>query len=252
MTEQLHHSIVSGEMLSYWKYQNVKNSSFYPSLHYAISMHDYGWQNFDKQPFWNDQTQQPYSFIDFPMMAKLVLYQHGVDQIEQENPYAALLCSRHYQNFFVGEKAAPAKQFVQHEEERQIRIKKEFPDFDEAQFLYHFGLLNLLDGISLFAAITEFEAGQKTSHPFFKDGLEIPDVLGLTNKHLTLVWLNEYTVEVDPFPFEESFSCTFKQKELSKETIAQNGFLETYERQQYKNLTVQIVPSRAKKKTTLN
>lgn len=86
LTEQLHHSIVSGEMLTHWKYQNIKNSAFYPSVHYAISMHDYGWQNFDKQPFWNDRTQQPYSFIDFPMMAKLVLYQHGIDVIEKEIP----------------------------------------------------------------------------------------------------------------------------------------------------------------------
>lgn len=243
LTEQLHHSIVSGEMLPYWKYQNVQNASFYPSLHYAVSMHDFGWQNFDKQPFWNDQTQRPYSFVDFPMMAKLVIYQYGVEQIEKENPYAALLCSRHYQNFFTGEEAAAAKQFVQHEEERQLRLKKEFPNFDEARFLYHFGLLNLLDGISLFAAITEFEAGKKTSHPFFKDGLEIPDVLGLTNKHLTLAWLDEHTVGIDPFPFEEPFSCVFKQKELTKESIARNGFLKTYENQQYESISIHIVPA---------
>lgn len=242
LTEQLHHSIVSGEMLSYWKYENLKQSSFYPSLHYAISMHDYGWQNFDKQPFWNDQSQQPYSFIDFPTMAKLVLYQHGIHQIEKENPYAALLCSRHYQNFFTEEESPAAKQFVRYEEKRQVRIKKKFPNFDEAKFLYHFGLMNLLDGISLFAAITEFEDGKKPSHPFFQDGLEIPEVLGLIDKHLTLVWLDEHTIGIAPFPFEKSFSCTFKQKELSRAVIVQNGFLETYEKQPYENFTIQIVP----------
>ncbi|MBM6613629.1 DUF3891 family protein [Desemzia sp. RIT804] len=244
LTEQLHHSIVSGEMLSYWKYENVKHSSFYPSLHYAISMHDYGWKNFDKQPFWNDQTQQPYSFIDFPMMAKLVIYQHGVDEIEKENPYAALLCSKHYQNFFTGEKAAAAKQFVQNEEQRQIRIKKNFPDFNEALFLYHFGLLNLLDGISLFAAITEPEHGKKTSHPFFKDGLEIPDVLGLVDKRITLSWLDDHTIEINPFPFEESFNCLLKQKEITKDSITQKGFLESYEKNPYDHISIQIVPAR--------
>lgn len=243
LTEQLHHSIVSGEMLPHWKYQNIKNSAFYPSVHYAISMHDYGWQNFDKQPFWNDRTQQPYSFIDFPMMAKLVLYQHGIDEIEKENPYAALLCSRHYQNFFAEEKAAAAKQFVQHEEERQLQIKKTLPHFDEAHFLYHFGLLNLLDGLSLFAAITEPETGKGTTHPFFKGGLEIPVVLGLTNERIKLNWVDEKTIEIGPFPFEESFSCTFKQKELAKETIIQDGFLEAYAEQPYKCVSIRLTPA---------
>lgn len=242
LTEQLQHSIVSGEMLSHWKYTDVIDSSLFPSVHYAISMHDFGWQNFDVQPFWNDRNNQPYTFMDFPMMAKLVIYQHAADEMEKENPYAALLCSHHYQNFLKHKEETAAKKFVAREEQRATDIKHSFSNFDEAVFQYHYGLLSLLDGLSLFAAITEPGAAKEALGPVFKEGLSIPDVLGLTKERMTLQWLDDATVALNPFPFAESFSCLFQQKKISKAAIAEIGFLEAYQQADYADFTVQFVP----------
>lgn len=242
LTEQLHHSIISGEMFTHWKYEDVIHSPLFPSVHHAISMHDYSWQNFDKQPFWNDAKNQPYTFMDFPMMAKLVIYQHGADEIEKENSYAALLCSHHYQNFLKHKKETAAKSFVAREEERQERIKENLSAFNEAVFEYHYGVLSLLDGLSLFAAITEPGAAKEDLGPIFKDGFSIPAVLGLPEAQMTIEWLDDKTVALAPFPFDSSFSCIFKQKEVAKESITEKGYLEAYQTTDYKNFTVQFVP----------
>lgn len=241
LTEQLHHSIISGEMFTHWKYEDVVHSPLFPSVHHAISMHDYSWQNFDKEPFWNDAKNQPYTFMDFPMMAKLVIYQHGADEIEKENPYAALLCSHHYQNFLKHKKETAAKSFVAREEERQERIKADLTDFNEAVFEYHYGVLSLLDGLSLFAAITEPGSAKKDLGPIFKDGFSIPTILGLPEEHMSIEWLDKETVALEPFPFDDSFSCIFKQKEVTKESIAEKGYLEAYQTTDYTNFSVQFI-----------
>src|SRR5690625_7022992 len=72
---------------------------FFDSVLFTIKYVYFGCYHFDKQPFLNDDTQLPYSFIDFPVLPKTVLYRQGVDKVEEVDAYAAALCSTHYMRF---------------------------------------------------------------------------------------------------------------------------------------------------------
>src|SRR5699024_6115133 len=96
MIEQDNHAHISGDLIKAWKDSFFAGESFKESVEYAIIHHDYGWKLFDKQPFWNDEKQMPYTFIDFPNKPKTVFYKHGIDVVEKDDPYAALLRSEEH------------------------------------------------------------------------------------------------------------------------------------------------------------
>src|SRR5690625_4939597 len=89
MIEQHHHAEISGYLFQQLSERFLLSK--YHSLHYAIVNHDCGWIPFDDMPIWNDVKNQPYSFIDFPISFKTVLYRHGINQVQENDPYAALL-----------------------------------------------------------------------------------------------------------------------------------------------------------------
>src|SRR5690625_1947526 len=101
MIEQDNHAYVSGEIMKHWKKRLFKGKAFKSSVDNAIYKHDIGWAHFDKQPFWNDKDNAPYTFVTFPSLPKVVLYTHGINKAEQYDRYAGLLCSEHYKRFLV-------------------------------------------------------------------------------------------------------------------------------------------------------
>lgn len=242
MIEQDHHARISGQMAA-----NLKDSFFLEehlkqSVLYAVENHDYAWKMIDKQPFWNDQKQEPYMFTDIPNPAKTVFYKHGVDEVEKQDSYAALLCSEHYARFLVDDPEKNAQLFVQNERNRQQQIIQTRERFDKEIFGVHYGLLQFFDSLSLYICLNEPGAAKENEHPFFKDGIPVPQPLTFfhTNK-VGIHWKDNETVEMDVLPFSSPIDITIYQKSVPKRAIEANGLINSYEQTENETVSVQII-----------
>lgn len=242
MIEQDNHAFISGEIMKHWKDELFFGKEFRESVEYAIYHHDHGWKPFDQQPFWNDKKGEPYSFSDFPIIPKTVLYQHGIDAIEKEDTYAALLCSKHYVRFTDRINTKEARQFVHHEHKRRQRITESMNTFDQQLFDFHFGLLRFGDNISLYLCLNEPGiAKDKEEHPFFREGISVPsDLIGFETSNTSIRWKDEQTITMDEFPFKHPFTIQLKQKRVSKQDIAKSGLIESYENTPFEEIELHI------------
>lgn len=221
--EQDIHAHLSGDIMKNWRDDLFKGEKWRNSVHYAIRQHDLGWKPFDHEPFWNDQMKRPYSFVDFPLPPKAVLYTSGIDAVEKEDAYAGLLCSSHYERFMARENQIEAKRFVQDEKIRQQRIIQSLPDFNETLYQFHFAMLRFGDDISLYLCLNEPGTPEDSIHPFFKKGLNVSALYGFNKEHISLHYRDKETLVIEDFPFDHPFTVTVTQKSISKETIAAHG-----------------------------
>ncbi|EQB39049.1 MULTISPECIES: DUF3891 family protein [Virgibacillus] len=239
MIEQDHHARVSGDMIRQWNTFHLPNSPFQSSLFLAIDQHDGGWKAYDQDPFWNDYHQVPYSFTDFPNPAKTLLYTNGIENVEAHDSYAALLCSFHYTRFLLDDNQLESRQFVSQERLRQQRIIRQLPEFRFDIFMKHYGLLQLCDNLSLFLCINE---PGKNEHPFFKNGIPIPDTLDCFHgKSLEITWKDNHTLRVNDFPFQKDTSFGYSYKWVTKREITTNGLIRAYKQSSFKQISFSIV-----------
>ncbi|MFD2043278.1 DUF3891 family protein [Ornithinibacillus salinisoli] len=243
MIEQHNHALTSGDIMSHWKDSLFHGKANRKSVETAIYMHDYGWKEFDKQPFWNDQTQAPYTFSDFPTYPKIILYAHGINEVEKKDMYAALLCSEHYTRFLLNHTSVEAQSFVTEEKKRQKRILKSLGNIDKLLFRFHYGLLQLGDNLSLFLCLNEPGVAKEKEHHFFKHGIPLASSIeGVNQSTLGVEWIDNQTVSVHEFPFDQAFTVAFNQKKVSKASIKELGLINAYEEASSEKVTVQLVP----------
>lgn len=243
MIEQDNHARLSGEMASAWKNSLFAGPTLRDSVEYAISNHDLGWKPFDKEPFWNDYKNMPYTFIDFPVPAKAVLYKQGVEEVAAEDSYAALLCSRHYARFLQNQKLPEAVKFVHEEELRQQRIIANMTAFTQAEFNFHYAMLQFCDNVSLYMCLNDPGVIKKEEHPFFKNGIPVPAAFDFfQGEKAQIQWKDEQTVEMEIFPFTDPINITLKQKTLNKDAISDNGLLKSYQAASWETKQVQLAP----------
>jgi len=242
MIEQDNHAIVSGEIIKYWKQELLVNNTLMDSVIAAITLHDYGWKFFDKQPVWNDQTNTPYDFTNYPLAPKTVIYTHGINEVEKEDAYAALLCSRHYTNFITQESSTYADSFVAQERKRQKEVIQSIKDFDENLFDFHYELLKFTDSLSLFFCINKPGVKKEEFHFFYKNGIALPSIDKGNSQILWPEWKADNTIYMDPFPFETEVTLNIKQKKVAKDLIKKDGIIKSYERTPYEILTLKLSP----------
>ncbi|SET02002.1 Protein of unknown function [Oceanobacillus limi] len=241
MIEQHNHAQLSGMILSNWKSTLFQGESYRKSVELANYLHDIGWKEFDQQPFWNDKVQAPYTFSDFPIHPKIVLYQHGINEVEKRDLYAALLCSEHYKRFLIQHTSIEAQSFVNEENRRQQCIRHRLENVDKDLFDFHYRLLQFGDNLSLYLCLNEPGVTNQDIHPFFKNGIPLPEGI-TTNSHLELTWTDENTVSLQDFPFEQPFTVTIKQKIVNKDEIAKKGLIQAYQEEAMEEFPVQLIP----------
>lgn len=233
MIEQNHHGHISERIMNHWKESRFPHVELRESVLLAIKHHDLGWEPFDQEPFWNDAKLKPYSFIDFPLPSKAVLYVKGIDDVETIDLYAAMLCSYHYCQFMIGSQNEDALHFVAHESERRSKLKEQLTNFDEHVFQQHYGLLQLGDNLSLYACVNEPGVAKGQEHPFFQDGIPSPEALitvgNLQKKTTDIRFVNEQEIRVKNFPFDEPFVVSVPQRVVLKKNIREKGLLEAYQ-----------------------
>lgn len=240
MIEQKNHAQFAGDVMAQWKTTLFKGKQLRKSVEYAIRMHDYGWENLDQTPFWNDKKQVPYSLFDFPKAPKIIFYTYGIDEVEKIDAYAALLCSRHYIQFFLKDTSKESQAFLKQEAERKNRIIADLNEFDEQLFDFHYALLAFGDTLSVFACVNELGATEETIHPFFKKGLSLSSELGLKETVMKPSWSDEQTIALDVFPFEKTIHSKLIQKVVSKAAIQEKGLLDSYKEAEYEEVSISI------------
>lgn len=223
------HALLSGEFLKHLDSSYLEHAPYKDSVIYAAYQHDCGWKAFDKQPFWNDQINQPYSFIDFPTIPKTVLYTQGIQQVQEKDSYAALLCSEHYKRFLIKSSLPEAEAFVQQEAKRQEWLISTMKDFDKQSFEADYTLLQFSDNLSLFVCMNEAGAADKDLHPFFKEGLSLSNSASKLPSDYSIGWTGRDAIAIDPFPFSSDFSVTLTYKCVQKAAIQQQGLIAAYE-----------------------
>lgn len=193
LVKQHDHALASGEFARHW----AEKPWPLDSTLYAIANHDVAWQGPDASVRWNEETGRPYSFTDYPSEPKIAAYTAGLDLLETEDPYAACLCSMHYETLvrrFGNEAELP---FAEAESQRQDRLKEAMSGEEIDSLERNLRLLKLCDGLSLFVCLNEpGEEGYPPPYPqgFVLDGQEYEPV-----------WEDQSILRLRPNPFSEPF-----------------------------------------------
>jgi len=228
LIDQHYHASISGKLFSSLNKDLKPNQPWVNEIELAIYEHDCGWIPFDATPFWDDKSESPYSFIRYPTAPKTVLYESGIDRVEEKSLYAALLCSIHYSLFMQKNTTPIAESFIEREKRRQIRIKKQIPAFDEQLLQHHYEILQFFDNLSLYICLNEPGSKKEHEHPFFKSGITLPTLFKGGTLHAK--WNSLSDIQLDHTLFTTNTTITLQQKVVSKSTISEIGLQQAYEK----------------------
>ncbi|MBN6186709.1 DUF3891 family protein [Aneurinibacillus sp. BA2021] len=230
MFTQHDHALASGAMAAHWNENCFTGKERRQEVLYGVSQHDRSWIAADDTPLWYDAAKGPYTFMNFPLLPKLLFYEKGVDEIEQESAYAALLCSLHYTSFFDGASETAALEYVRKEQERQhrIRLQLSLDEAGTAALRFHFDLLQFCDNLSLYVCMQEPGVAKEEEISWFRNGF--PQSFAFAKgKKIIARWTDGQTVSLTPFPFNKTWETAIPYKNVSKEKIRQHGVARAYE-----------------------
>ncbi|WNS43353.1 DUF3891 family protein [Paenibacillus sp. MMS20-IR301] len=234
MVKQHEHGLLAGEFAKWFKEQHTPAEGRRAEVLRAVGNHDRGWIDLDETPFWNDAEGAPYSFIDFPVVPKLTFYRRGIDEVEADTPYGALLCSAHFERLIEvsGEEGPELAQYLQDEAERRARIHRELEQskpLGEGELYYDARLLQFCDDLSLFLALSEPGSAESEKHPWFADGFSGSGDFSFTSgRAIEAHWQDQSTLTLSPFPFTQEIEVSFKLRRVSRKEIEQKGLARAY------------------------
>jgi hypothetical protein len=197
LIKQHDHGLASGEFARNWA---RKPRPLEPTL-YAIAHHDVAWRGPDARVRWNEEAGRPYSFADYPPEPKVRAYLEGIDWLEKRDPYAACLCSMHYETLmrrFGGSEVE--ERFAEAESRRQERLRSGMSGEEPESLERNLRLLRLCDGLSLFVCLNE--PGADDYPPPYPEGFE------LDGERYRPIWEDRSTLRLDPNPFSGAFDLS--------------------------------------------
>lgn len=234
MVKQHDHGLLSGELAIWFKEEHVPEAGRREEVLRAVSNHDRGWIDLDETPFWNDAEDAPYSFIDFPVVPKLTFYKRGLDEIEADTPYGALLCSLHFERLIkvAGLDYPELTVYQEHEEQRRARIHRELEQtkpIREDELYYDSRTLQFCDDLSLYMALNEPGSPKSEEHPWWSEGFSGSEDFNFTSgRTITAEWQDKSTLILDPFPFKKTLEVTFMLRRVQKADISTKGIARAY------------------------
>ncbi|MDQ0207765.1 DUF3891 family protein [Alkalicoccobacillus murimartini] len=208
--KQHDHAYISGEISKHWREQ----LTFREDVEYAIYEHDRAWIPLDSFIEKETNKKLPLDFISYPLPPKLSAYTKGVDEVQEQSAYAAVLCSKHFCSFFSGTVSEPAIQsFLEEEQKRQkILIEQLEVKPTSTDLVEHFNLLQFCDDLSLYICMNSPGTPKSEEVSWFKDGFTQPFSFAPTG--IKAEWMNAHEIKLDPFPFKEPLSVSFPVYEL--------------------------------------
>lgn len=227
MVAQHDHARVSRDAAQNWKDNYFLGLEKKDSVVLAVREHDRCWIDPDEEPLWNEQTQQPYSFMDYPGSPKLAFYTKGIDEIVQMDPYAGLLCSLHYGSFLEDATSTIGKNFWNQEQQRQHGLLKELGIQKDETLSFHLNLLKFCDNLSLYICLNDPGTPKAQEHFFYRDGFPQKFPFA-SNQPIHAEWLDHQTVSLSVSPFKKKLHVTLPYKAVNKELIKENGLVAAY------------------------
>jgi Protein of unknown function (DUF3891) len=212
LVKQHDHSLASGEFAKHW----AREPRPLGSTLFAIANHDISWREPDARVRWNEETNRPYSFADYPPEPKVRAYTEGLDWLEERDPYAACLCSMHYETLvrrFGSSKEE--ERFADAETRRQEKLKGGMSGEELENLGRNLGLLRLCDGLSLFVCLNE--PGDQANPPPYPEGFEY---LG---QRFWPIWEDRGTLRLEANPFSEDFEIAIPYVSVGKDRRALGG-----------------------------
>ncbi|SET13628.1 Protein of unknown function [Salinibacillus kushneri] len=228
LIDQHEHGKISGEIAKQMKNDLFLSSKRRPDVEYAISYHDYAWYELDQNPKWNDKTDKPYTFVDYPMQDKLASYERGIDFVQKNSEYAGLLCSLHYSSFFSSDSTNPAiRSFISREMDRRKQIKSRNRDDQNEKMLdFHFKWLQFCDDLSLYLCMNEPGAKKEDEVSWFRNGFR--QTFAFAPDGMVAMWKNQQAIYVHPFPFKKMFHVKIPFKILRKQELDDHHLANIY------------------------
>lgn len=190
---QQDHALVSGQFAAHL---DMEIEPFAKTL-YAISHHDIGWEELDRNILWDEVKKEPYSFDDYPLIPKLEAYTEGISRIEAHDAYAGFLVSKHFSSFFKDATEPAARKFVEQEWTRQNKLREHFTEEEEKNIARNFRILKFCDDLSLALCLNE---PCYNTHPWFKDGILFQ------GERVHWIWETTETIRIQPNWFKHSFT----------------------------------------------
>jgi hypothetical protein len=211
LVEQHEHALVSGEFARRWAEGPVPLGSTL----YAVENHDVAWREPDREVPWNEASGRPYSFLDYPLGAKLEAQRRGIERVEARDAYAGCLCSMHYARFLVGSEDPEGVAFLERETKRQERLREGMSDEELGNLERNFRFLRLCDGLSLYLFL--YGPGEPGYPPPTPDGFEFDGT------RFDLVWEDESSVRLEPFALTGPFEVSVPYREVGKDRRPAGG-----------------------------
>lgn len=222
------HAHIAGEFFNHLK-KDFLPVDHYESLKFAIEQHDRGWIIPDCEPLWNDKELKPYDFLDYPELLKLHFYRLGIEQIDQANSYAAILCSMHYASFIHSSASAASQAFLEREISRQKYLLTKLKIYNDSLIKYQLKFLKICDDLSLYLCLNKPGADKSEEHPFFKDGFAKSEFFSNNGEiKLNASFLNKNTIKFNSSPFEKGFEIKITYQMVPKKHIIKDGLQQAY------------------------
>ncbi|HEK9099499.1 DUF3891 family protein [Bacillus pfraonensis] len=226
LIRQHDHGFLAGEFAKNFRKDVFEDKTYLKGCIDAIYEHDRGWIGLDKTPIWNDVKGIPYTFMDCPSSLRFVFYTLGLNEIENENPYGAILCSKHFISFPLNQEDKEMVNFYKQELDRQKKFLKTLTKERHAMFDKHYKLLKFCDELSLYACMNEPGVTKKEEIDLFKEGFEGTEIFNaVTNKPLTAEWIDKEKIRITPFLFESECKTHVRYKSIQKKRIEEIGIV---------------------------
>ena len=216
LIRQHDHALAAGELARHWAREP---RPLEPTL-YAIAHHDVAWRGPDARVRWNEESGRPYSFLDYPPEPKVRAYAEGLDWLEEKDPYAACLCSMHYETLVrrFGHSEVEAR-FADAESRRQARLRDGMSREELENLERNLRLLRVCDGLSLFVCLNE--PGGDGYPPPYPRGFEF------SGERLQPIWEDRSTLRLEPNPFSRAFGFKISYLSVGKDRrLLGSGHLE--------------------------
>lgn len=200
------HGLAAGEIARHWGRESRPS----PSTVYAVAQHDLGWRELDESVLWNEETDRPHDFLDYPAEPKVRAFAAALDLLEERDPYATCLSSMHYATLMQGSEKEAEVRFREAEIRRQQRLREDIADESVEGLEHDLRFLKLCDGLSLFLCLNE--PGQEASYP-----APYPDGFALDGKEYSPGWIDERTLRVRPDPFSRPFGVELPYRVIRRD-----------------------------------
>jgi Protein of unknown function (DUF3891) len=206
LIKQHDHALAAGELAKHW----ARRPRPLESTLYAVAHHDVAWQGPDARVRWSEETGRPYSFADYPPEPKVRAYAEGLDWLEERDPYAACLCSMHYETLVRRFGSSEAEErFANAESRRQEKLRAGMSEEELENLEYNLRLLRLCDGLSLFVCLNE--PGGDDYPPPYPEGFEF------YGERLQPIWEDRGTLRLDPNPFSGAFDLSIPYTSVGRD-----------------------------------